>query len=57
MKENVYARLTVIVIHITADEENYITVYENYILCHNFFTSIQKFMQVVDLEVRRCRLA
>ena len=36
MKENVYARLTVKVIHITAYEYNYITVYENNILCHNF---------------------
>ena len=61
MKENVYARLTVNVIHITAYEYNYISVYENNISCHvitlYLFTSIKKYMQMVDFGVRRCCLA
>ena len=57
--KDVYARLTVKVIHITAYEYNYISVYENNILCHTFllFTFIKKYVQVDDLGVRQYRLA
>ena len=52
MKENVYARLTVKVIHIIM-----LTKTTFYVITFYLFISIKKDMQVVDVGVRRCRLA
>ena len=59
MKENVYARLTVKVIHVLhmSKIRSVFTKTTFYVITFYLFTSIIKYMQVVDLGVRRCRLA